>query len=38
MTVGRMFFYYCNRKLDLMSNRRDGALICKNTAFLCNDI
>ena len=27
------FFFYCNRKLDLMLKRRGGVLVCKNTAF-----
>ena len=30
-----MFFSSWYRKLDLMLKRRDGALICKNMAFLC---
>ena len=30
-------FFYCNRKLDLMLKRRNGALICEKTVFLCNN-
>ena len=30
-----MFFSSWYRKLDLMLKRSDGALICKNMAFLC---
>ena len=30
-------FFYCNRKLDLMLKRRNGALIFEKTVFLCNN-
>ena len=33
VTVRRIFFFNCNRKLDLML-KRDGAVICENTPFL----